>query len=162
MVVIGCRFNSIRINIHRQIIQFIKCKYLLLQNVERGSRMMTKLRGTESARILHRRRDHRNASITPTKEMIDDIQKKVCLEWRDKITPHKVSRSASAHYRRSISNGTIDHHQEWKTKEIQFEKLVIQSIFPIEMILNKYFLENPFLQQTLQYFLQSMLPANDS
>ena len=39
----------------------------LLQNVERGSRMMTKLRGTESARILHRRRDHRNASITPNK-----------------------------------------------------------------------------------------------
>ena len=115
---------------------------LLLQNVERGSRMMTKLRGTESARILHRRRDHRNASITPIKEVIDGIQEKVCLEWR--ITPHIVSRSASAHYRQSISNGTIVHHQEWKTKEIQFEKLVIQSIFPIEMILNKYFLEKPF------------------
>jgi hypothetical protein len=135
--------------------------------VERGSRMMTKLRGTESARILHRRRDHRNASITPIKEMIDDIQEKVCLEWRDKITPHIVSRSASAHYRQSISNGTIVHHQEWKTKEIQFEKLVIQSIFPIEMILNKYFLENPssannpnILHQPLQTTAKYAMPTS--
>ena len=30
------------------------------------------------------------------------FKKRVCLEWRDKITPHIVSRSASAHYRRSI------------------------------------------------------------
>ena len=67
----------------------------------------------------------------------------VCLERR--ITPHIVSRSASAHHRRSIkqwhhcsSSGVEDR------KEIQFEKLVIQSIFPIEMILNKYFL-NEFL-----------------
>ena len=45
--------------------------------------------------------------ITPTKEIIDDIQQKVCLEWWDKITPHRVSRSAPAHCRQSISNGTI-------------------------------------------------------
>ena len=76
----------------------------------------------------------------------------VCLERR--ITPHIVSRSASAHYRRSIkqwhhcsSSGVED------SKEIQFEKLVIQSIFPIEMILNKYFLKQSFFHQTPPLFL---------
>ena len=114
--------------------------------------MMAKItRNRESARILHRRRDHRNASNHSFIEMNqwnDGIQQKVCLERRcRRSTPHRVSRSASAHSRRSIKHyGTITiHHQEWKTqKRSNSKQLVIQSIFPIEMILNKYFL-NEFL-----------------
>ena len=73
---------------------------LLLQNVERGSRMMAKLRGTESARILHRRRDHRNVIII---EWWGHIQKWCVLDLSDRdIGPHRVSRSASAHCRRPL------------------------------------------------------------
>ena len=42
------------------------------------------------------------------------FKKRVCLEWRDKITPHKVSRSASAHYRRSIKQW---HH--WSSSGVE-------------------------------------------
>ena len=145
-------------------VSFHKNKMLLLQNVERGSRMMTKLRGTESPleyciddAIIEMHR------ITPIPRKGDEsiAFNKWCV-WRDEITPHKVSRSASAHYRRSIkqwhhcsSSGVED------SKEIQFEKLVIQSIFPIEMILNKYFLKESIFSSKLSN-LQSTPPPNES
>ena len=146
---ISCRFDSIRFDPNQYIKNKIKCGSFRMwreaaewwQNYEGQSPLEYCIDGA----IIEM---HQSLRI---KEVIDGIQEKVCLEWRHKITPHIVSRSASAHYRRSISNGTIVHHQEWKTKEIQFEKLVIQSIFPIEMILNKYFLENPSSEKHSKY-----------
>ena len=126
---------------------------LLLQNVERGSQMMTRVRGTESARIQHQWRDHRNASNHSNKGD-DRWHSKIECVWSDEIRSPRTESHAQPLLTVGdpSSNGTnMFIIRSGRHKEIQFEKLVIQSIFPIEMILNKYFLENPSSEKLSKY-----------
>ena len=111
---------------------------------------MTKLRGTESARILHRRRDHRNASITA---------KKGGDRWHSRKGVFGVTNHPAHSLTLSLCSLSAIHKQ-WRhlfiirsgrQKRSNSKQLVIQSIFPIEMILNKYFLENPSSEKHSKY-----------
>jgi len=61
---------------------------------------------------------------------VDDAQrrhsKKVCVEVTDGQAPAQSLTLSLCSLSAIHSNGTIVHHQEWKAKRIQFEKLVIQ------------------------------------
>ena len=79
---------------------------------------------TMQIQILYPFRDHRNAPSRSRRRWAGDIQKWCVLERR-------VALDTESHAQPLLtvgdhSNGTIVHHQEWKAKRIQFEKLVIQ------------------------------------
>jgi hypothetical protein len=63
-------------------------------------------------------------------QQVDDDQrrhsKKVCVEVTDGQAPAQSLTLSPCSLSAIHSNGTIVHHQEWKAKRIQFEKLVIQ------------------------------------
>ena len=111
-----------------------RCKRWLLQNVERGSRTMAKLRGANRSNTASMARSSKciNRARRPMA-----FKKGVCLEWgahpARSLTLSLCSLSAT------IATWHLVHHQERMAYPIR--KTCDLRIFPIEMILNKYFLE---------------------
>ena len=120
----------------------------LLRNVERGSQMMTKLRATRghshpastarSSKSMHDERDAFNSGVFET-------------GIRKKTVSNIASRSTSAHYRCYALKCSIWLVIRSGRQSVQFKKTCDCRIFPIEMILDKYFLS----QNTQRAFHQS-------
>ena len=111
---------------------------VLLRNVERGSQMMTKLRAT-------RGHSHPASTARSSKSMPDerDAFNSGVFGTRlpRKKVPNIASRSTSAHYRcYAFKCGTWLVIRSGR-QIIQFKKTCDCRIFPIEMILDKYFLD---------------------
>ena len=120
---------------------------VLLRNVERGSQMMTKLRAT-------RGHSHPASTARSSKSMPDerDAFNSGVFETRlpRKTVPNIASRSTSAHYRCYAFKCSTWLVIRSGRQNIQFKKTCDCRIFPIEMILDKYFLDQYDLCSTKQ------------
>ena len=121
---------------------------VLLRKVERGSQMMTKLRAT-------RGHSHSASTARSSKSMSDERNafNSGVFETRvpRKTVPNIASRSTSAHYRCYAFKCSTWLVIRSGRQNIQFKKTCDCRIFPIEMILDKYFLK-----------FQQKLPTSDN